>query len=112
MPQPPVRPLRFASPIDQKLGFWEQWNEESGFGDHSANERTFLAWVRTAIAKLRRCSRAQQFELRHDFKGVRRRRRRQSTAKLCFVIEIRRSSGRFSPWRDDQINRREFTLNA
>jgi hypothetical protein len=36
---------------------------------------------------------------RHDFKGAR---RRQSIAKPC-VVEIRRSSRRFSPWRDDQI---------
>ena len=43
-----------------------------------------------------------------------------STEKLCFAIEIGQSSGRFSPWSDDQmsavssesLNRREFTLNA
>jgi hypothetical protein len=38
-----------------------------------------------------------------------------------FAIEIRQSSGRFSPWSDDRmplrdvfhsLNRREFTLNA
>jgi len=32
---------------DEPLPLWEMISK---FGDHSANERTFLAWVRTAIA--------------------------------------------------------------
>jgi hypothetical protein len=63
-------------------------------------------------------ARAQQFELKRDFQGAR---RRQSTEKLCFAIAIRQPSGRFSPWSGPAVairgvfhslNRREFTLNA
>lgn len=44
-----------------------------------------------------------------------------STEMLCFAIEVRQSSGRFSPWKDAQmpsagvfhsLNPREFTLKT
>jgi hypothetical protein len=44
--------------------------------------------------------RVEVFELKHDFQGAR---RRQSTEKLPFAIEIRQSSGCFSPWSDHQM---------
>jgi hypothetical protein len=37
------------------------------YGDHAANERTFLAWVRTANAVMTRCLRgaAEEYFSRH-----------------------------------------------
>jgi hypothetical protein len=97
------------SPADHSVGFGSRHRSAGGLLFVEGLKERLIWGDDTKVRKLsgwrsyRDARTVQQFELEHDFQGPRRRRRRQSTEKLCFAIEIRQSIGNFSPRIDDQL---------
>ena len=99
--------------VSQSLGDGEESTEASPAGEHEpdyrfslANERTFLAWIRTALALLAGGVAVHQLVSRDDLPGG-----RLALALACIALSIALSAMSFRRWRrNEQAMRRDEPL--